>query len=111
MYIGENHGKNKIGQARFELDKNGKAAYINTNLNPKFFGKGLGSIFIKLATKAYLAENPKIKEVFARILDRNAISKKVFARSGYVFRRNLYRNGKKISIFRFRKDLSWRFYL
>ncbi|MBP7088053.1 MAG: hypothetical protein KBB01_02000, partial [Candidatus Omnitrophica bacterium] len=48
IYIAESKKKGKIVQVRFEINL-AKQAYINSNLNPKFFNKGLGSQVIKSA--------------------------------------------------------------
>lgn len=101
IYIAENKKREKVGQIRFEMDK-GKLAYINVNLNPEFFGKGLGNKIIKIATKVFMRENSNAKEIIAEVIDENIVSKKAFQKAGYIFSHGIIKKGKKISIFRFR---------
>ena len=61
IYIAEGEKKQKIGQARFDIDSY-KKAYINVNLNPDYFSKGLGSRLIKLTTESFLKERMKLIE-------------------------------------------------
>lgn len=101
IYIAENKKGEKVGQIRFEMDK-GKLAYINVNLNPEFFGKGLGNKIIKIATEVFMKENSNAKEIIAEVIDENIVSKKAFQKAGYIFSHGVIKKGKKISIFRFR---------
>lgn len=102
FFIVENENKQKIGQVRFE--KNSKnSAWININLNPDFFGKGLGSKIIKNATGYYMGKYPEIKDVKAEILDTNIVSQKAFKRAGYGFHKHVILKDKKTSIFKFIK--------
>lgn len=101
IYIAENNKKEKIGQVRFAYDRKKKIAYVNTNLNPKFFGKGLGNRLIKSATQTFLKENYKIREVIAEIIEENLVSQKAFAKANYVFLCSAYKNEKKIFILKF----------
>jgi len=106
IYVAENNKKEKIGQVRFTDDRKKKIAYVNANLNPKFFGKGLGNRLIKSATRTFLKENYKIREVIAEILEENLVSRKAFAKANYVFLRSTYRNGEKIVILKFALEKS-----
>ena len=100
FFIVENENKQKIGQVRFE--KNSKnAACINVNLNPIFFGKGLGSKIIKNATEYFMNKYSKIKVITAEILDSNIVSQKAFKKAGYKFHKHTILKNKKTSIFKF----------
>ena len=99
MYIAENSKKEKIGQVRFESNL-AKQAYINTNLNPKFFNKGLGSKIIKAASRKFMAASPKIKEIIAEVLTENIASQKAFDRAGYIFSHNTCKKSKKAMVFK-----------
>ena len=102
FFIAENKNKQKIGQVRFE--KNSKnAACINVNLNPNFFGRGLGSKIIKNATEYFMNNYPEIKNITAEILDSNIISQKAFKSAGYKFHKYIILKDKKTSIFKFTK--------
>lgn len=101
IYIAENNRKEKIGQVRFTFDGKKKIAYVNTNLNPKFFGRGLGNRIIKSATQSFLKENYKIREVVAEIFEENIVSQKAFTKANYVFFGRGDKNEKKIVIFKF----------
>lgn len=100
LYIGQNDKKEKVGQVRFDADEGRPIAYININLNPTFFGRGLGNRLIKLATEAFLRKNPH-REIVAEILDENLISKKTFFKAGYRFSHYGKKSGRDISIFKF----------
>lgn len=98
IYISEDKDGEKIGQARFELDKD--TAFISVNLNPRFSGKGLGNRLIRIATELFVRKNPEVKEVIAEIKDENISSKRAFEKAGYVFSHSAFREGKKkIAIF------------
>ena len=99
IYIAENIKEEKVGQIRFEINKK-KLASVNINLNPKFFGKGLGSKIIRKGTESFLKENRNVKEVIAEILDENITSKKAFQKVGYNFSHNTFKGGKRVAIFK-----------
>lgn len=101
IYIAENRKGDKVGQVRFET-RGEDLAYININLNPRFFGKGLGNKIIKVATEVFKGANPDVKEVVAEIVDRNILSKKAFQKAGYVFSHNTFKQGKKTVVYKFK---------
>jgi RimJ/RimL family protein N-acetyltransferase len=82
IYIAQNCRGKKVGQIRFEL--NNKSAYVNVNLNPDFFGKGLGSKIIREGTQLFLKEHPSVKIILAEVINSNIASKKAFQKAGYV---------------------------
>ena len=103
IYIAENNKKEKIGQVRFEI-KRKKSVFINTNLNPRFFGKSFGNKIIKIATEVFMKEKPYIKEIIAEILIENIVSQKAFKKAGYVFSHNTTKNdSKEIVVFKFKR--------
>ena len=86
FYIVKNKREERIGCVRFEINKdNSKSAEININLNPSFIGKGYGKEIIKKSTRIFFRDNPKINEIYAKILIKNIASKKVFSTVGYKF--------------------------
>lgn len=99
MYIAENRKKGKIGQIRFESNSTQQAC-INVNLNPKFFNKGLGGKIIEVASKKFMADNPKVKEIIAEILRGNIISIKAFRKAGYIFSHSNFKKNRKAIIFK-----------
>lgn len=103
LYIAENLKKEKIGQARFDMDCRG-VSFISTNLNPKFFGRRLGGRLIKAATENFLKENPQNKDVLAEIKRKNIISQKAFAKADYQFFKRGHKNGQPITTYIFRGD-------
>ncbi|MCK4809388.1 MAG: UDP-2,4-diacetamido-2,4,6-trideoxy-beta-L-altropyranose hydrolase [Candidatus Omnitrophica bacterium] len=102
MYIAENKEGIKIGQTRFEIEK--KSAYINVNLNPLFFGKGLGNKIIGLTTNIFMKQNPRIKKIIAEIAEENIASEKAFVKAGYEFSGKNRKNGRNLVVFEFIKE-------
>ena len=103
IYISENDKNEKTGQARFEVT--GDSAVISVNLNPHFFGKGLGSELIEDATRIFLGENVGIREIVAEIKGENQASKKAFEKAGYGLYKTLEKQENKIDVYKFsRKD-------
>ncbi len=102
IYIAENKKGKKIGQVRFEINRK-NSAYINVNLNPRFFGKGFGNKIIKVASEIFREKNPDIKELIAEIINENIISKRAFRKAGYIFSHNSFKKDKKINIFKMRE--------
>ncbi len=103
FYIGICSKKEKIGQVRFQLENERREAYINTNLNPSYFGRGLGSVMIREATNKFMSENPEIRTVMAEILDGNSASKKAFMKAGYSYWRNTVKGGRDAVVFKFNR--------
>ncbi len=101
IYIAQDEDLNKIGQVRFELDKN-RSAYINVNLNPAFFGRNLGNRLIKKATEIFMKEKPGANEIIAEIIDSNEASIKAFCKAGYTFSRKILRGDTPIAVFKYR---------
>lgn len=101
LFIGENKNREKIGQARFDIDTGKRRAFISANLNPKFFGQGLGGRFIRLASEVFTREHSEVRYILAEVFRVNVISKKAFLKAGYVFLRNTYKNNKKICVFKY----------
>lgn len=101
IFIAESANRRKLGQVRFNKNGN-RTAYINVNLNPLFFGKGLGDKIIREATSVFMKDNPGIEKITAEIINDNVASQKVFERAGYVFLRRIFKKGKRTSIFTFK---------
>lgn len=100
IYIAE-QGVNKAGVIRFEEKR--KLLAVSINLNPTFFGKGLGSKIIKIGTIKSLRERPGIRKVIAEIVSDNIASQKAFKKSGYVFTRKLQKNGIGADMYEFKE--------
>lgn len=98
IYILEESNTGKAGQARF--DECGEDAYISVNLNPEYFGRGIGSKLIKTATSTYLEENPSIKEVIAEIKPDNIASVTAFQKAGYEYFCTANRNKAEVSVYK-----------
>ncbi len=75
-------GENKVGVIRFEIEKD--SVKVSVNLNPEFFGKGLGSKIIKLGTEIFLKETKTKKHIIAKIKKDNIASQKAFEKAGYL---------------------------
>ena len=105
IFIIENSKKQKLGQVRFEIEKEHSAS-ININLNPQFFNQGIGSFAIKLATEVFLRLNPSLQEIVAGIMEGNISSQKSFEKAGYIFERNGIRHSRKINILNFKNQIT-----
>ena len=103
LYIAENLKKEKVGQARFYTDCCG-ASFISVNLNPKFFGRRLGSRLIKDATQIFLKRNPAVKHVLAEIISSNVSSQKAFAKAEYRHFKRSRKDDQSIVTYVFRRD-------
>ena len=103
MYIAENRKEEKMGQVRFEANHK-KSALVNINLNPRFFGKGLGNKILRMATGIFMREETSMEEVIGKVIGENIASKKAFRKAGYVFALNNIEKGKQTIIFKFRRD-------
>ena len=97
VYIAENEAMQKIGQVRFDIYE-GNKAYINVNLNPDFFTKGLGNKVIKLGTEFFLGERKTVGEVKAEIVKENIASKKSFEKAGYSVCGEKNKKGRQVLI-------------
>jgi UDP-2,4-diacetamido-2,4,6-trideoxy-beta-L-altropyranose hydrolase len=103
IYVAEAEGSEKVGHVRFQRE-NGDRAYVNINLNPDFFRRGLGNRILRRATLKYLRENRKVVEVRAEILEGNTASKKAFQKAGYRFCQYTLREGKSTAVYKFERD-------
>jgi hypothetical protein len=103
IYIAQNKRKDKIGQIRFDLG--GRLALVSVNLNPRFFGRGLGSKIIKKGTERFLKENRSVKIIKAEIINKNITSKKAFQKAGYLFSHTAFKNSKKTAIFALKRAI------
>jgi len=74
-------GQDKVGVIRFESI--GKETSVSVNLHPDCFGRGMGSVIIKLGTEKMLKENTFCQSVVARIKTGNVASRKAFMKAGY----------------------------
>ncbi|MGB2601659.1 MAG: bifunctional UDP-2,4-diacetamido-2,4,6-trideoxy-beta-L-altropyranose hydrolase/GNAT family N-acetyltransferase, partial [Candidatus Omnitrophota bacterium] len=104
IYIAENADGEKIGQVRFE--KCPGEVIVSVNLNPSFFSRGVGNRIIKHATGVFLAENPEINEIMAKIKTDNVASKKAFKKAGYEFCKNTLECGGKTDVFKYERNVS-----
>ncbi len=100
IYIAEMEGLGKIGHIRFDILKD-RSARVNVNLNPLFFGMGLGNKIITKGMGYFLKENPDIKLITAEILDENICSKKAFQKANYVFSYESSKNNKNSVLYKF----------
>ena len=103
IYVAESEKSEKLGQVRFQKDKEGPA-YVNINLNPDFLKRRLGNKILREATLKYLGENRKVMEVRAEILEGNTTSKKAFQKAGYRFYRHTLRDGQSAALCRYTRD-------
>ena len=103
IYVAENGNSKKLGQVRFQRDKEGQA-YVNINLNPDFLKRGLGNKILREATLKYLGENRKIVGVRAEILEGNVVSKKAFQKAGYRFSRRAFKAGQSVALYKYTVD-------
>lgn len=99
IYIAEGERGYRLGQIRFERRK--KTAFVNVNINPDFLGRGYGNQIIKHGTWTYLAENPMVKKITAKIEYDNRISKKAFEIAGYRPKRDVLTNKRIISLYEY----------
>ncbi|MBD3426532.1 MAG: GNAT family N-acetyltransferase [Candidatus Omnitrophica bacterium] len=99
MYMAEYPKGQKIGQARFDALPGD--TLISVNLNPAFFGKGLGSGLIRSATGSFLNERPEVKTITANIRSDNIASKKAFEKAGYRYSGNTTVQGCKTDIYKY----------
>ncbi|UCB56935.1 MAG: UDP-2,4-diacetamido-2,4,6-trideoxy-beta-L-altropyranose hydrolase [Candidatus Omnitrophota bacterium] len=80
IYIAR-RGKEKLGVIRFALA--GDSATASVNLNPDFFGRGLGTRLIRQGTEKLFQEAKTLKRVIAEIKRGNIASQKAFLKAGY----------------------------
>lgn len=103
IYIAE-QGTRKVGVIRFEGKR--KLSTVSINLNPAFFGRGLGSKIIKIGTIKFLSERLGIAKVMAEIISDNMASQKAFEKAGYVFTRKIQKNGINADIYKFNERVT-----
>ncbi|MDD5136211.1 MAG: GNAT family protein [Candidatus Omnitrophica bacterium] len=82
IYIAEGEGA-KIGVIRFESKRN--AVTVSVNLNPDFFGKGLGARLIKLGSERFYSDTEERRPIVAEIRGDNIVSRKAFSKAGYEY--------------------------
>lgn len=97
IYIAEKDAK-KIGVIRFDVKR--KYVAVSVNLNPAFFGMGLGAKIIKLGTKRFCLDTKEMKPIVAEIKKDNIASRKAFSRAGYEYAGNakgkdIYKTGSR----------------
>lgn len=90
--------KSKVGVIRFGVKKND--VLVSVNLNPEFFGRGLGTKIIKLGTEKFMKETKIHRPIFAEIKKENIASFKAFLKAGYKFDREIERE----NIYKLSKD-------
>lgn len=83
----------KVGTIRFDVED--ELVRVSVNLNPRFFGRGLGSKIIKLGTGRFLNTTKADKPIIAEIKKGNIASEKAFAKALY----RLKRAGRKIVVY------------
>lgn len=80
-------GEDKIGVIRFKKLKD--FVKVSVNLNPTFFGKGIGSNIIRLGTERIIEDKKFRKPIIAEIRLDNIISQKAFYKAGYKYVKTL----------------------
>lgn len=80
IYIAR-YGGDKVGVIRFHIKD--QSVYVNVNLNPAFFSRGLGSALIHSGTGRFLEEIGSRLPIVALIKKDNIRSQKAFAKAGY----------------------------
>ncbi len=80
IYIAK-QGKNKIGVIRFQIMKD--HIQVSVNLNPAFFGKGLGTKIIMFGTKKFLTDVKSDMSIIAEIKKNNIAAQNTFSKAGY----------------------------
>ncbi|MCF7888035.1 MAG: GNAT family N-acetyltransferase [Candidatus Omnitrophica bacterium] len=101
IYIAENNN-NKIGQVRFDILKN--VAEININLNPEYFGRGLGHRVLLEATNNFFSHHGGVKKIIAKIISENLASIKAFSKAGYKFIFSESENNNEIKVYEKRNE-------
>ncbi len=86
----------KLGVIRFEII--GKFVRVSVNLNPDFFGRGLGSRLIKLGTEKFVTETKSNKPIIAEIKRDNIVSRKAFQKAGFILGNTANKADKLIKI-------------
>jgi UDP-2,4-diacetamido-2,4,6-trideoxy-beta-L-altropyranose hydrolase len=102
IYVAEDKTGHKIGQLRF--NKNKDFSVISVNLNPQFYGKGYGARMIRKGTETFLSENPKVREIVAETFTEHIAAHKVFQHAGYVSTGHHEKNHRNIHTFKFRQE-------
>ena len=82
IYVAETlSGKHKIGVIRFHKEKEG--AQVSVGLNPKFFGRGLGTSLIRIGSQKFIEETRLKHPIVAEIKRENKASLRAFYKAGY----------------------------
>jgi RimJ/RimL family protein N-acetyltransferase len=100
IYIAEK-GARKAGVIRF--DSQSGYLTVSVNLNPDFFGHGLGSRIIKKGTRKALSRFPNAKMIAAEIISGNIASVKAFKKAGYIFTKRTRKKNRKADVYEFRR--------
>jgi len=103
IYIAENRKKEKLGQIRIDIGEN-KSAYVTIDLNPEFFGMGLGSRIIKIGTEIFVGKNSGIRAMLAEIYDENVASRKAFEKAGYALSHSILKKDRRIVVYKLGKN-------
>lgn len=98
LYIAENENREKLGQARFDIEQN-HSYIINVNLNPQFFGQGIGSKMIRNSTDFFFKEKSEINTVIAEIFEDNIASQKAFQKAGFRYFEKMVKQDRKMKVF------------
>ncbi len=80
FYIAVDNNGDKIGHVRF--DKEDGSAEISVTIDPNKWGKGYGTLLVRIGTKKYMKEN-MVRKVRAEIKKGNIASEKIFEKAGY----------------------------
>lgn len=76
-------GNEKVGQIRFDMEKEKNMAEISITINPEKYGRGYGTEIIKRGIDRFVGEYPSIKKLRAEIKPQNISSIKVFERNKF----------------------------
>lgn len=97
MYIIRNKNDEFISIIKFEII--GSGAIINIYIDQNMRNKGLASMSIKKGIERLLEER-KIKWIDAYILKENDISKHIFEKLGFEYKKNANYNGVRHKVYR-----------
>ena len=98
MYVACLKTGEKVGQIRFEQETTEKAS-VHVNLNPEFFGRGLGNKMIRMGTAFFFEKHIWSCTVEAEIIQKNIVSIKSFQKAGYIFSRSEQRHGQAVDVY------------
>ena len=81
LFTGIDEGGERCGVIRFDLI-NDFASEIHVNIAPEKRGRGIGATLIEESCKLFFTET-RLKLVYARIMEQNKVSIKVFLKTGF----------------------------